>query len=78
MKTVSLVLGSVLLVTCADATAATSCDEVKSAIAAKLDAKGVKNYSLDVVASADVGEQKVIGSCNGGTQKIVYKRGTAG
>lgn len=78
MKTLSLVLGSVLLVMCVDAFAATSCDDVKSAITAKLDAKGVKDYSLDVIASADVGEQKVIGSCNGGTQKIVYKRGPAG
>ncbi|MFZ5603521.1 MAG: DUF1161 domain-containing protein [Pseudomonadota bacterium] len=32
------------------------------------------NYALDVVAAADVGEQKVVGSCEGGSRKIVYSR----
>lgn len=57
--------------------AAKSCDELKSEIAAKLDAKGVKAYSLEAVANADVKDQKVVGSCAGGTQKIVYSRGSA-
>ncbi|CAM3279777.1 MULTISPECIES: DUF1161 domain-containing protein [Pseudomonas] len=52
------------------------CEELKSELAAKLDAKGVQHYSLDVVdkgAAAD--GDKVIGSCEGGTKEIVYKRG---
>ncbi|MBC8787062.1 MAG: DUF1161 domain-containing protein [Pseudomonas fluorescens] len=52
------------------------CEELKSELAAKLDAKGVQHYSLDVVdkgAAAD--GSKVIGSCEGGTKEIVYKRG---
>lgn len=53
------------------------CGELKNEIADKLDAKGVKNYSLTIVANADVGDQKVVGSCDGGTNKIVYKRGEA-
>ena len=51
-----------------------SCDELKSEIAAKLDAKGVKGYTIEAVANDAVGEAKVIGSCAGGTQKITYKR----
>jgi hypothetical protein len=50
------------------------CDELKSEIQTKLDAKGVVNYALEVVAAADVGEQKVVGSCEGGSKKIVYSR----
>jgi hypothetical protein len=57
--------------------AATSCDDVKATIAAKLDAKGVAGYSLDAVANDAVGDGKVIGSCDGGTKKIVYARGAA-
>jgi hypothetical protein len=57
--------------------AGTPCEDVKSQIAAKLEAKGVKAYTLDVVATDDVKDQKVVGSCEGGTKKIVYSRGTA-
>lgn len=51
-----------------------SCEELKTEIAAKLDAKGVKNYTLDVVASAEVKEEKVVGSCEAGAKKITYKK----
>jgi hypothetical protein len=51
-----------------------SCEELKSEIAAKLDAKGVKNYTLDIVAADQVKDQQVVGSCDGGTKRIVYKR----
>ena len=53
---------------------ATPCDEVKTAIAAKLDTKHVANYTLDVVTSDKVGDAKVVGSCEGGAKKIVYTR----
>jgi len=53
---------------------ATSCDELKSQIDAKVKGHGVKAYSLDVVGAAEVKEQKVVGSCEGGRKKIVYKR----
>ncbi len=61
----------------APAFAVKQCEELKSEIAAKLDAKGVKNYQLEIVAPADVKEQTVVGSCEGGTKKITYKRGGA-
>ena len=66
----------VLAVTAATAHA-TSCDEVKSKIAAKIDANHVVGYTLDAVAAADVGDRKVVGSCEGGSKKIVYERGGA-
>lgn len=52
------------------------CGELKNEIADKLDAKGVTGYSLSIVDNADVGEQKVVGSCEGGTKKITYSRDT--
>jgi len=55
--------------------AAKPCDELKGEIDAKLQAKGVKGYSLDVVAADAVKDQKVVGSCEGGAKKIVYARG---
>lgn len=50
------------------------CEELKTEIAAKIDAKGVKNYTLEIVASDQAGDKKVVGSCDGGTKKIVYVR----
>lgn len=51
-----------------------SCDELKNEIDVKFKAKGVVNYALTITANAEVKDQKVVGSCNGGTQKIVYTR----
>lgn len=65
---------AVLLSLTTSAAWATPCDTVKEQIDAKIKAKGVKAYSLDVIATADVKEQKVVGSCEGGAKKIVYKR----
>lgn len=53
-----------------------ACDELKSEIAAKIDARGVKAYTLDVVAADAVGDAKIVGSCDGGTQRITYRRET--
>jgi hypothetical protein len=56
--------------------AAKPCDELKSEIAAKLAAKHITDYTLDVV-SADQngdGKVKVIGASEGGTKKIVYTK----
>jgi len=51
------------------------CEELKSEIAAKLDAKGVSGYSLEIVDKGAAADGKVVGSCEGGTREIVYKRG---
>ncbi len=57
--------------------AGTPCDDVKAGIAKKLDGKGVKGYTLEAVAAADVKDQKVVGTCDAGAKKIVYSRGAA-
>jgi len=55
-----------------------ACEELKSEIAAKLDAKGVKSYTLDIVAKdQEVTDGKAVGTCEGGTKKIVYKKTAA-
>ena len=52
------------------------CDELKSEIVAKLDAKGVKDYHVDIVAAGDVKDKTVVGSCEGGSKKITYTKGS--
>jgi hypothetical protein len=50
------------------------CNELKSEIEAKIKANGVKSFTLEVVTEAKDG--KVVGTCDGGAKKIVYKRGS--
>ena len=52
-----------------------SCDELKAEIEAKIKSKGVKTYTVDIVAAAEAKDKNVVGSCDGGAKKIVYKRG---
>ena len=52
------------------------CEELKADIAKKLDDKGVKGYTLEIVAK-DKDAEKVVGTCEGGTKKIVYSREAA-
>ncbi len=73
MKRLSLVIALACTVTGAWAQLK-PCDELKAEIAAKMDANGVKNYTLEIVATDQVGDRKVVGSCEGGTKKIVYVR----
>lgn len=51
------------------------CEELKSEIAAKLDAKGITGYSLEIIDKGAAANGKVVGTCEGGTKEIVYKRG---
>lgn len=51
-----------------------SCEELKAEIAAKIDANGVTHYTLEVVATEQAGDRKVVGSCEGGSKKIIYVR----
>jgi hypothetical protein len=73
-----LTLAAILFVpACSYAQAAKPCEELKSEIASKLDAKGVKSYSLEIVAKDQDAAGKVVGTCEGGTKKIVYSRTAA-
>lgn len=76
-KSSSIAVAALLAGLSFTAQAAKPCEELKGEIAAKLDAKGVKQYTLTIVPAADIGERKVVGSCDGGTNKIVYVRGAA-
>ena len=54
------------------------CEELKGEIDAKIKKNGVKEFSLEIVPNEQVkeGDGNVVGSCDGGTKKIVYKRGS--
>jgi hypothetical protein len=54
-----------------------SCDDLKTEITKKLEAKGVTSYTLDVVDKGKEGDGKVVGGCEGGTKSIVYSRSTS-
>jgi hypothetical protein len=52
------------------------CEELKSEIDAKIKKNGIEKFSLDIVdMDADAKDGKVVGTCDGNTKKIVYKRG---
>lgn len=57
------------------ASGASNCDEIMSQIDAKIRASGVSRFTLGTVdADAQVAD-KVVGTCDFGTKKIVYARG---
>jgi hypothetical protein len=76
MKALVAVVAALLIATPALAQRK-DCGELKAEIEGKIKANGVKAFTLDVVPTDKVkeGDGKVVGSCDGGTQKIVYKRG---
>jgi Protein of unknown function (DUF1161) len=51
------------------------CAELKGEIEAKIKKNGVEKFSLDIVEADKQADGKVVGTCEGGTKKIVYKRG---
>jgi hypothetical protein len=61
----------------APAQTAKPCEELKDEITKKLDAKGVKGYTLDIVAKDKDAEGKTVGTCDGGTKKIIYTKTSA-
>ncbi|MFZ6654650.1 DUF1161 domain-containing protein [Undibacterium sp. TJN19] len=52
----------------------TSCEAIKDKVAAKLEGKGVNNYTLQVVSKDTETKYRVVGSCEGGKKKIIYKK----
>lgn len=51
------------------------CGELRGEIEAKIKKNGVEKFSLDVLDKDAQADGKVVGTCDGGTKKIVYKRG---
>ena len=85
MKTWTVAVALLFACTCGMAQSAQTaprpgnpCDDLKTEIAKKLDAKNVVGYSLNVVDKGKDGDAKVVGSCDGGTKSMTYTRGGAG
>ncbi|MCK0714682.1 DUF1161 domain-containing protein [Chromohalobacter sarecensis] len=66
-----------------------ACDVLQDEIEAKIRANGVEDFELDIIASERVDEDgvreddalaggDVVGSCDGGTRKVIYRRGAQG
>ena len=52
-----------------------SCEALKQEIEVKIQAAGVASYTLEIVPNGDVEDPgMVVGSCAGGTRKIIYQR----
>jgi Protein of unknown function (DUF1161) len=51
------------------------CNELKSEIDAKITANGVKMFATTIVDKDAPDDGKVVGTCDGQTKKILYKRG---
>lgn len=73
MKKLILAIG-LLSIAGATLAAGKPCEELKAEIAAKLDAKGVSGYSLEIVDKGTAAGGKVVGTCEGGSKEIVYKK----
>ncbi|HEX6297295.1 MAG TPA: DUF1161 domain-containing protein [Burkholderiales bacterium] len=56
-------------------TQAKDCGELKGEIEAKIKKNGVEKFTLDIVEKDAQADGKIVGTCDGGTKKIVYKRG---
>ncbi|MGG5288287.1 DUF1161 domain-containing protein [Pseudomonas shirazensis] len=74
MIRVAIALLASLLATSALA-AVKPCEELKSEIEAKIQAQGVASYTLEIVANSEVTDPNmVVGSCEGGSKKIIYQK----
>jgi len=74
MIRVAIALLASLLATSALA-APKNCEELKAEIEAKIQANNVSSYTLEIVRNEDVHDQNmVVGSCEGGTRKIIYQK----
>jgi hypothetical protein len=75
MKMLAVVPAFLFVSVCARAQGPKPCEDLKAEIAQKLEAKNVKSYSLEIVPKdQEVADGKVVGTCGGGTKKIVYRK----
>ncbi len=78
MKIMRMLLIVVPLLLCAPLFAQKkACEELKSEIETKLKDKGVTGYTLEIVPADQIKDQKVVGSCDGGKNKITYTKEVA-
>ena len=51
------------------------CEELREEIEVKIQAAGVASNTLEIVPNEDAQDPRmVVGSCDGGTQKIIYQK----
>ncbi|HVQ61330.1 MAG TPA: DUF1161 domain-containing protein, partial [Burkholderiales bacterium] len=53
------------------------CEELKGEIDAKIKANGVPAFTTTILDKDAAEDGKVVGTCEGGSKKIVYRRGEA-
>lgn len=52
-----------------------SCEELRAEIEVKIQAAGVASYTLEIVPAAEATDPNmVVGSCEGGSKKIIYQK----
>ena len=71
--TAALILA--LCIVTGPASAKTACAAVLAKIEAKLASKGVTKFTLLIVPEKKTTDLRVVGACDGGAKKIIYKRG---
>ena len=52
-----------------------SCETLIAEIEAKLASKGVTKFTLLIIPKDEATDSRVVGTCEGGAKKIIYKRG---
>jgi hypothetical protein len=78
MKIVRFFLLIAAIFLCASAFAEIKkCEDLKAEIEGKLKDKGVVGFTLEIVPADQIKDQKVIGSCDGGKNKITYTKDAA-
>ena len=74
-----VIVAALVLGLCANSAWAQSmrkdCNELKTEIEEKIKKNGIESFTLAIVDKDAEAEGKVVGTCDGGTKKIVYKRG---
>ena len=77
MTTTKPVLFALAFLLAGSAAAATNCDALRDQIDSKISAAGVLRYSVTVVDAGDSVEGRIVGSCDRGKKKIVYRQETS-
>ena len=73
-----IVLASSLMLMALSASAnGLSCEDLKAKIEKKVEGKGVKGYTLTVVDKNTETKNRVVGTCESGSKKIIYERNKA-
>lgn len=74
MRKITMTLLSALAVSSAFAQTK-DCNELKAEIDAKITANGVASFTTTIVDKDAAVDGEVVGTCENGSKKIVYKRG---